>query len=77
MRYDKIRNNAPSVLSLTSLTVVEFEALLPTFKYLLHYFAYHFFQNAGVKINRTVNNSKRPISIAKLKNHFEKVVIAE
>lgn len=33
MRYDKVRRNAPRMLSLTSLTVSEFEALLPTFKY--------------------------------------------
>jgi len=33
MKYDKVRKNAPQLLSLTSMTVTEFEALLPTFKY--------------------------------------------
>ena len=33
MNYDKVRKNAPQLLSLTSMTVIEFEALLPTFKY--------------------------------------------
>ena len=33
MKYDKVRKNAPQLLSLTGLTVSEFEALLPTFKY--------------------------------------------
>jgi len=33
MKYDKVRKNAPQLLSLTSLTVTEFEAFLPTFKY--------------------------------------------
>jgi len=33
MKYDKVRRNAPQLLSLTSITVSEFEALLPTFKY--------------------------------------------
>ncbi|MDR2066186.1 MAG: DDE transposase family protein, partial [Prevotellaceae bacterium] len=32
MRYDKVRKNAVCVLSLTSLTVSEFEDLVPTFK---------------------------------------------
>ena len=33
MRYEKVRKNAPQLLSLTSLTVSEFEALLPSFHY--------------------------------------------
>jgi hypothetical protein len=33
MRYDKVRKNTPRVLSITSLTVAEFEALVPTFKH--------------------------------------------
>jgi len=33
MRYDKLQKNAPQLLSLTSLTVSEFEAFLPSFKY--------------------------------------------
>ena len=33
MKYEKVRKNAPQMLSLTSLTVSEFEALLPSFKY--------------------------------------------
>jgi len=32
MKYEKVRKNAPQLLSLTSLTVSEFEALLPSFK---------------------------------------------
>ena len=33
MKYDKVRKNAPQLLSLTSLDVSEFESLLPSFKY--------------------------------------------
>jgi hypothetical protein len=33
MRYDKVRKNSSQMLSLTGFTVLEFEALLPTFKY--------------------------------------------
>ena len=33
MRYEKVRKNAAQLLSLTSLTVSEFEALLPSFHY--------------------------------------------
>jgi hypothetical protein len=32
MKYDKVKKNVPQLLSLTSFTVSEFEALLPTFK---------------------------------------------
>jgi len=33
MRYDKVRKNEAQMLSLTGLTVLEFEALLPSFQY--------------------------------------------
>ena len=33
MKYEKARKNAPQMLSLTSLTVSEFKALLPSFRY--------------------------------------------
>jgi hypothetical protein len=33
MRYAKLRKNAPQLLSLTGLTVSEFDVLLPSFKY--------------------------------------------
>jgi hypothetical protein len=33
LRYDKVKKNAPQMLSLTGFTVAEFESLLPTFKY--------------------------------------------
>ena len=33
MRYEKARKNAPQLFSLTSLTVSEFEVLLPSFKH--------------------------------------------
>lgn len=33
MKYDKIRRDPKQLLSLTSFTVVEFEAFLTTFKY--------------------------------------------
>ena len=33
MKYEKVRKNAPQLLSLTSLSVSEFDALLPSFKY--------------------------------------------
>lgn len=33
MKYDKIKRNAPQILSITGLTKEEFDALLPTFKY--------------------------------------------
>jgi hypothetical protein len=42
MRYDKVKKNAPCVLSLTSLTVAEFEALVPTFNYHWEEYSSHY-----------------------------------
>ncbi|MDR2065641.1 MAG: hypothetical protein LBP85_08055 [Prevotellaceae bacterium] len=48
MRYDKVRKNAVCVLSLTSLTVVEFEDLVPTFK--SHWDEYYSHYTLKVKV---------------------------
>jgi hypothetical protein len=42
MRYDKVKKNAPRVLSLTSLTVAEYEALVATFKYHWEEYSSHY-----------------------------------
>jgi hypothetical protein len=42
VRYDKVKKNAPQVLSLTGFTVFEFESLLPIFKYEWEEYYSHF-----------------------------------
>ena len=42
MRYDKVKKNAPQMLSMTGFTVSQFEALLPVFKYEWEEYYSHF-----------------------------------
>ena len=49
MKYDKVKKNATQLLSLTGFTVVEFEALLPVFKYEWEEYYSHFTLKGAVR----------------------------
>jgi hypothetical protein len=57
MRYEKVRKNAPQMLSLTSLTVSEFESLLPIFKY--HWDGYYSHYTLKGKLRERISYGRK------------------
>ena len=57
MRYEKLRKNSPQMLSLTSLTVLEFEALLPVFKH--HWEEYHSHYTLKGKLRERISYGRK------------------
>jgi hypothetical protein len=57
MRYEKLRKNLPQMLSLTSLTVSEFEALLPVFNY--HWDEYHSHYTLKGKLRERISYGRK------------------
>jgi len=57
MRYEKLRKNSPQMLSLTSLTVLEFDALLPVFKH--HWEEYHSHYTLKGKLRERISYGRK------------------
>jgi hypothetical protein len=68
MKYDKVKKNAPQLLSLTGFTSAEFESLLPTFKYEWDAYYSHFTLEGKVRQRISYNRktSKIPLIADKL-----------
>jgi hypothetical protein len=66
MQYDKLRKNAPQLLSLTGLTVSEFEALLPVFKQ--HWDGYCSHYTIFGKLRERISYSRKKSKLPKIED---------
>jgi hypothetical protein len=64
MKYDKVRKNAPQLLSLTSMTATEFEALVPTFKY--HWEEYYSHYTLKGKLRERISYGRKTGKLPKI-----------
>ena len=64
MKYDKVRKNAPQLLSLTSMTATEFEALIPTFKY--HWEEYYSHYTLKGKLRERISYGRKTGKLPKI-----------